>query len=398
MAQTRRRDRRRPRCHPAGAACSRSPRGDYSPPPVVVGPRVQRFRASRPWPSVPVMRHRVGVAALGVVLGSMMLGACGATTPAASSTSPLAAHWAPFRHVPGVVDLAGPRADGSFVVAAAGNLSVLAAGGTLGPFARGPNGYATARGPEPYIALGEDAAVAGTECSFSRDTLYALEPGKRPGVILVDAQGRARRVADLPAGLLPDGIAFDGVGRFGHRLLVTVLGSKATTVVALDCNGATRTVAARAPVAEGGVVVAPASFGRFGGDLIVPDEHTGRVIAIDPRGRAITVVRSSLPSGSDIGVESAGFVPPGFGRGGAAYLADRFSKGNPHPGTNSILRLAGPELARAGVRPGDLLVASEGGAKTIAVRCGQRCTVTHIANGPAVAHAEGHIVFALALR
>jgi hypothetical protein len=279
------------------------------------------------------------------------------------------------------------------VVAAAGTLSILAGDGTLGPFARGPGGYSTARGPEPYIALGEEAAVADARCFFSRDTLYALEPGRRPGVIAVDTQGRARRFAELPAGL-PDGIAFDGVGRFGHRLLVTVLGREATTVVALDCSGARRTVAAHAPVAEGGVVVAPASFGRFGGDLIVPDEHTGRVIAIDPGGRATTVVVSGLPSGSDIGVESAGFVPPGFGRGGAIFLADRFSRGNPHPGTDSVLRLTGAELARAGVQPGDLLVASEGGAKTIAVHCGQACTATHFADGPAVAHGEGHIVFA----
>ena len=339
------------------------------------------------------MRLRLGVAVVTVALGSMILAACGTTVPVSAPKSPLPAHWTPYLHLPGVVDLAGPGATGSVVVAAAGVLSVLAADGSLGPFARGPNGYSTAKGPEPYIALGEDAAVAGTGCSFSRDTLFALEPGRRPGVVLVDAQGRARRFADLPAGL-PDGIAFDGEGGFGHGLLVTVLGRKTTTVVALDCRGAKRTVATHAPVAEGGVVVAPASFGRFGGDFIVPDEHTGLVIAIDPRGRATTVVRSGLPSGSDVGVESAGFVPPGFGRGGAAYLADRFSRGNPHPGTDSILRLTGPELTRAGIRPGDLLVASEGGAKTIAVHCGRHCTVTHFADGPAVAHGEGHIVFA----
>jgi hypothetical protein len=49
---------------------------------------------------------------------------------------------------------------------------------------------------------------------------------------------------------------------------------------------------------------------------------------------------------------------------------------------------------RAGVRPGDLLVASEGGAQTVAVRCRARCSVKHVADGPSVAHAEGHIAFA----
>jgi hypothetical protein len=46
------------------------------------------------------------------------------------------------------------------------------------------------------------------------------------------------------------------------------------------------------------------------------------------------------------------------------------------------------------VRPGDLLVAAEGGAKTIAVRCARTCSVRKIAEGPATSHAEGHIVFA----
>ena len=82
-----------------------------------------------------------------------------------------------------------------------------------------------------------------------------------------------------------------------------------------------------------------------------------------------------------------------FGASDSAYLADRFSKGNRHPGTNSILRLPGPELVKAGVRPGDLLVATEGSAQTIVVRCASSCTVRYIAVGPAIAHAEGHIVF-----
>jgi hypothetical protein len=88
----------------------------------------------------------------------------------------------------------------------------------------------------------------------------------------------------------------------------------------------------------------------------------------------------------DVGVESAGFVPPGFTRAGAAYLADR-------GGTDSILILRGAALARAGVVPGDLLVASERGARTIALHCETTCTVRHIADGPRVTHAEGHIAF-----
>jgi hypothetical protein len=141
---------------------------------------------------------------------------------------------------------------------------------------------------------------------------------------------------------------------------------------------------------EGGMVVAPARFGSFGGDLIAPDEASGRVYAMDPSGKVVTMVRSGLPAGGDIGVESAGFVPP---RASGVYLADRFSAGNRHPGDNAILQLSAAELARAGIRAGDLLVATEGGARTIDVRCAATCTVRYVAAGPAIAHAEGHIVF-----
>ena len=306
---------------------------------------------------------------------------------------PLPAHWDRFRHVPGVVDLAGPHGDGSFTVAAAGHLLVLSRSGTLTPFARGPGGYATAIGPEPYLATTTAVPVAGTHCSFGTGTVFALQPGGPPGVIRIGTSGQARRFASLAGVGTPDGIAFDTTGSFGHRLLVTARGQGHTTVLAIDCAGGLRVITRQAPSMEGGMAVAPASFGRYGGDLIAPNEGTGRVYAIAPDGRVSTLAESGLPHGGDIGVESTGFVPPGFTSADAAYLADRYSRGNRHPGTNSILRLPGAELARAGVRPGDLLVATEGSALTIAVRCASRCTVREIAAGPAISHAEGHIVF-----
>ncbi len=164
-------------------------------------------------------------------------------------------------------------------------------------------------------------------------------------------------------------------------------------MLAIDCAGAVRMITSRAPAMEGGIAVAPASFGHYGGDLIAPSEISGRVFAIRPDGTVATVAVSGLPHGGDIGVESAGFLPPRFGPGDAAYLADRYSKGNRHPGTNSILRLPGSQLRKAGARPGDLLVATEASAHTIVVRCANTCTVRYIAAGPAISHAEGHVVF-----
>jgi hypothetical protein len=301
--------------------------------------------------------------------------------------------WARFRHLAGVVDLAGPRSDGSFIVAAAGRLDTLTRAGVLRPFARGPGGYSTAIGPEPYIAMADGERVPGAGCSFPSGMVFALQPGPRPGIIAITPDGRASRFTSLPAMATPDGITFDTTGHFGHRLVVTARNHGATMVLAIDCTGAVRTITSHAPAMEGGVAVAPASFGHYGGDLIAPNETSGRVYAITPDGTAVTLAASGLPHGGDIGVESAGFVPPRFGAGDAGYLADRYSKGNRHPGTNSILRLPGSQLVKAGVRPGDLLVATEGSARTIVVRCTNTCTVRYIAAGPAISHAEGHVVF-----
>ena len=319
---------------------------------------------------------------------ALMLAACGGS-PGQAGAPPSVA-WMVYRHLPGVVDLAGPRGDGSFLVAAAGRLFVLGRDGTLSPFARGAAGYLTATGTEPYLVLASSGAVRGTSCSFGNGTAFALEPGARPGVVMISPQGRARRFASLPPGRFLSGIAFDSTGRFGHRLLVTARAGGRTTVFGIGCDGRLSAIAAGGPAVEGGIAVAPATFGRFGGDLIAADENSGRVYAVDPAGQVVILARAALPAGGDIGVESAGFVPPRA----AAYLADRFSAGNKHPGDNAILQLSAAELVQAGIQGGDLLIATEGGAKTIDIRCAATCTIRYVAAGPAIAHAEGHIVFA----
>jgi hypothetical protein len=151
-----------------------------------------------------------------------------------------------------------------------------------------------------------------------------------------------------------------------------------------------------APVVEGGLAVAPSSFGAFGGDLIAPDELSGVIWAIAPDGSASQVADSGLPKGGDIGVESVAFVPSGFtSRGGSVYYSDRGTAGNPHAGTDHVLRLSSADLAAAGVRDGDMLGATEGGASMIDVRCSTTCQVTPVVSTPTTAHGEGHIAFTL---
>jgi hypothetical protein len=248
---------------------------------------------------------------------------------------------------------------------------------------------------EPYIVRSPGQRVADAGCRFAPGGIYALRLNHGDGITEVSAAGHVRRFARLPRRGLEDGIAFDLTGHFGHRLLVTVSASGTTTVYAIDCRGRVRALTRRAPRMEGGIAVAPSTFGRFAGDLIAPDELSGIIYAVTPGGGVQVVARSGLAHGQDVGVESLGFVPARFID---ALVADRGTPGNPHPGDNLILGLSHAALSGAGVRPGDVLAVTEGGAQTIAVRCGGvgACTVRHVADGPPIAHIEGHVVFSRA--
>jgi hypothetical protein len=282
------------------------------------------------------------------------------------------------------VDLAGPRTDGSLVLAAAGRLWSLSRAGRLQPIAAAYRAHAG----EPYIALA-DSAGRHAAC-FGSGTVYALELGARQGVLAIPFTGTPRELAHLTAPGLINGIAFDQTGRFGYRVLVTINSRSTTSVFAIGCHGRVTTITRTAPRVEGGIVVAPSHFGPFGGDLIAPDELSGRIYAITPRGKSILVARSRLPHGQDIGVESEGFVPSA--KRFEVLVSDRLTPGNPHPGDNLILRIRSAALLAAGIRAGDMLVVSEASGLADVVTCTSRgCQARHVANGPAIAHIEGHV-------
>jgi hypothetical protein len=303
------------------------------------------------------------------------------------------AAWEQWQHLVGVVDVAA-RSDGSLVAMANGRLYLISPTGSATPFAVGPDGFRGDPSAEPYFVAAPAQAVAAAGCAWMADELFVLDLGSPPGIIRVDAGGRATHFATLSGVDTLGGIAFDTTGKFDHRLLVTGThdGSQ-TTVFSVDCAGSATTLTTTGPQVEGGLAVAPASFGVAAGALIAPDENTGRVYAIDSSGAATVIANSGLPSGGDTGVESAGFVPPGFASGGGsyAYLADRGTPDNPFPGTDSLLRISAAALAAAGVQDGDLLVSTEGGGTTIAVRCQETCSVMQVATGTNGGHIEGHI-------
>ena len=305
--------------------------------------------------------------------------------------------WRSAQSVDEVVDLAGPRGDGRFVVAtnggSGGRLHLWQPLGALSPFATGSSGYAATSG-EPYIDVASGSVVRHQRC-FGRNFVYAIDQSATPGVIRVNRRGVASRFLNLPQGGVPQGITFDRVGTFGRRLLVGDRIGPTTTVFAIGCRGQREKIAGDAPPIEGGIRVAPRSFGRFGGQLIMPDELTGNVYATSPTGQSHLVVNAGTPAGPDIGVESLGFVPKKFRFGPYdAFLASAHGGSDFGPGSRTILRLGSGALRRVGVKPGDLLGASELAGTTVAIRCARRCSARKVANGPAAGHIEGHIVFA----
>src|SRR6266545_4416319 len=300
--------------------------------------------------------------------------------------------WEKWQHLEGVVDIGGPRADGNLVVLAAGSLSLVSRDGAAIPFARGADGFSGPPDAESYFAVAPALPPQSIGCGFVRDEVFILDLTSPVGVIRIDSIGHASRFATIPNVDFLSGIAFDTTGGFGFRLLITGQRQDRTTVMAVDCQGGVSTVTDAAPAMEGGLAVAPAGFGSFSGDLIGADELTGRIWAVSPDGTTRLVAVPDLHTGGDTGVESLGFVPPGFENGGFAYLADRGTPDNPFLGSDSILRLSSQSLTAAGVQTGDLLVATEGDGLTVAIHCESSCSVRPVAEAIG-GHIEGHVIF-----
>ncbi|MGI9184054.1 MAG: hypothetical protein ACR2GZ_03685 [Solirubrobacteraceae bacterium] len=329
-----------------------------------------------------------------VVIGivALLVGAGCTTTTTGASAPRAAAHagigalarFSILRHANRPLDLAGPLSDGSLVLAAGGRLLTLSGPGGSQRFSAA---YDRPGNAEPYLAA---PARGHAGCSFNANTVYVLRLYGGRGVVSVARHGRVRSFARITAPGLINGIAFDESGGFGYRLLVTINDGLHTTVDAIDCHGRVTTITRTAPRVEGGIVVARPPFGRFDGDLIAPDEKSGRIYAITPSGRSLEVVSSGLSFGQDIGVESAVQIPSAsrfFVLG-----ADRRNPGNRHPGDDALLRIDSATLHRAGVRRFDLLVGTEGGARLVDVSCRARpCRAREVAAGPSAAHLEGHL-------
>ena len=331
---------------------------------------------------------RLRLVGISLVISVLIAGACGQAS--ADSTPVSSVTWEQWLRLPGIVDLGGPRQDGRVVAAALGQLALVSPSGRVTDFAPG---YSVPDGPESYIAVSPGLAVKTANCRFGRDVVLALDVrASPPGITRISATGVVTALATISGASGLGGIALDTVGDFGHRLLVTgPSGGGQTQVWAIDCRGTVTSIGTVPVALEGGIAVAPRGFGQYGGQLVAPNEGDGSIYAVSAAGQLTKVAESGVPAGGDIGVESVGFVPAVRV---TAYLADRGTpvSGQPHPGTDSLLRLNATALTSVGVRKGDLLVATEGAATLVRIRCASQCVVATIATGPPAAHGEGHLL------
>lgn len=286
--------------------------------------------------------------------------------------------------LPDVVDVVGPRPDGTLVAAAGGRLFLVRPdGGTPTPF----GSYSTDPGPESYIAMAPGLDVPGAGCRFEAGEIYALELGTPPQAVMrVTIDGQASRFIEPPPVDVLTGIAFDATGRFGNQLLVAGRRGRNTVLFSIDCRGRLKTLTERAPLMQGGMEVAPQLFGEHGGDLIGADESSGDVVFIRFDGTSGVLIRPELPAGPDIGVGSVGFTPPGFiGRGGTAYVADR---------RGAIWRVTADAFSQVRIDENDLIATTEAGGRTVVVRCRATCRTFPFGDASG-AQIEGHVTVVL---
>ena len=324
----------------------------------------------------PRLRRKDGNAALIVAL-LLVFGLFFQATP---TTEPVPPNWERWVSLPGVVDVVGPRPDGTLVAAAAGRLHLVdPATGTTTPF----GSYAT--GTKTHIAMAPGRDVAGSSCRFDAGEVYGLALGTPQAVTRVGLDGAASRFVETPPVDALTGIAFDIEGRFGNQLLVAGRRGGRTVLFSIDCRGRLRTLTETAPLVEGGMEVAPQLFGNHGGDLIAADENSGDVIFIRFDGTSGVLIRPDLPAGPDVGIASVGFTAPGFiGRGGTAYVA----------GTDAIWRVTPEEFSQVRIDENDLIVTTQAGGKTAVVRCRATCRTFPFGDA-AGARIEGHVTVVL---
>lgn len=221
---------------------------------------------------------------------------------------------------------------------------------------------------------------------FPRGALFCHAPNH--AIYEFTASGRRALFATLPVPSSPadDGaLAFDTVGRFGHRLLAAT-GRSGTgqghggTLYAIGAAGAvTRVAAYPGPGGADQVAIAPASFGPAGGDALLtvdPGATNGSLVAVAPDGTTRTL--ATFPDGPNPIVvlrtvrAHRGGPPPGL------YVADDETPYVYYAPASPLARYRGDVLVGTEARALFWVVAPHaGGYRTIAVGTNFRPAARH---------------------
>src|ERR1700674_1619811 len=168
---------------------------------------------------------------MGMMLRNLVL--VGLTLIFTGATGPTWEHWLT---IPAIFDVAGPRHDGSLVVAGNGVLYIVNPSGNVSPFARGAQGYAgEGGGAESYLTVSPGHAVSAAGCSFAPDDVFVLRLHAPLGITRIDGQGHATPFATVTGVDALNGIAFDTAGRLGYPLPVHGASKGKTVIAAIDC-------------------------------------------------------------------------------------------------------------------------------------------------------------------
>ena len=231
-------------------------------------------------------------------------------------------------------------------------------GGPLEPFTKLPKMTEETR-----------CVVAPKGYGFPTGQIYCHVPDNR--IFRISPDGKTVSLfASLPTKATSDGmLAFDTVGRFGHRLVAAtgrsgVAAAKGGAVYTIDRAGTVRHVGNYpGPGGADELMVAPKSFGSAAGWALLtvdPGPKGGTVVAIDANGRTRTV--ASLPTGPNpivtVGTAPGSTTTPKAG----LYVADTNTHKVYFAAAAALAPYAGAVIVGAELEPSFWAIRPKGGS------------------------------------
>jgi hypothetical protein len=275
--------------------------------------------------------------------------------------------------VTSMTDVVAVRTDGLAVAQVGDSLRLVDVQGGTYPFAGAAMQSLTVEGRRPRIVALAPVVAGDRSCPFRPNDLVVGVPGNGgESLAALDAQGLVTTWVSSLDGGTALAASFDQAGRFGQTLLVLVDRADGGAIEEIDCRGQRVEVAGAIAGAQRGLAVLPTGAGGGLDGRAVVATATG-LVTVTPAGEAAALAVDGWSATVQDPVTGLTVVPPGFvGGGGQVDLA----------GGGGLLRVSAADLGRAGLRDGDLLVATGSPAELVAVHCaGGGCAAKTVARG-----------------